>query len=102
MDLVKKYLPLAAFLAFLTKNMIIAPSFPDSIILGCLVAYIILDNLRLRASEIDNLHQRFKNNEDIIKKQQEDIGKLQTAISSMRISTGLRAPSVKSSTEKSF
>jgi hypothetical protein len=87
---IKSILPLAAFLLFLGKNMVLPPSFPDAIILASLVTYIILESLRLENKEFKKLEEKLQSMAQLAEKQQQDMKNIQSAISSIKLSSGLR------------
>jgi hypothetical protein len=102
MEKIKSWVPLVAFVAFLMKIMITSPSFPDAVVLGALISYVILEQTRLKDKKFEETAQKMKNLEDINKKFQDDIKNLQTSVSSMKMSTGLRPVPNKVAPDKGF
>jgi hypothetical protein len=85
-----KSFPIVAFLAFLVKIMIIPVSFPDAIVLSALVAYVILDQLRLKDKKIASYDQIIKELKETQAKQEIDLKNLQANINGVKLGVGMR------------
>lgn len=97
MDKTKGLLPIITFLGFLAKTMIIPATFPDSIILCALISYIVLDNLRLKDQTHQKYEQKLVELALVIEKQGQRLQGVESSITAVKASTGLRQITQKNS-----
>lgn len=91
MERLLKLVPFVAFLSFLTKITIYSPSIADALILGSLVAYIILDQLRLKDKKLMEYDGKIADLLAVQAQQAADLKTLTSALNSVKLSNGLRS-----------
>lgn len=85
-----RFFPLILLLLSLIKTIILPPSFPDALIISALVAYVILDQVRLTNTKIASYDQIIKELKETQAKQEIDLKNLQANINGVKLGVGMR------------
>lgn len=89
-DTAFKLFPFVAFAAFLVKCLIMAPTVADSVIFCALVAYIILDSLRLTDKRNEEMQKKLTTYEQQLIEMKNDIRNVQNNVNGVKLGMGIR------------
>jgi hypothetical protein len=89
-DKIKSILPIAAFCIFLGKILIFSANIAECVVILGLIAYVILNELRIKDKKLAIYDSQITKLQEANQKLEADVQTCRSAISSIKLSAGLR------------